>query len=254
MQKSILKYNGGIIMNKLKSSYRIFFKVAVTMSVFSLPSIGASSEVSSQLLDEVHKSINEIANDNLFYSSKASQKSKQEFDALIDTSWELSYSLGGISYNSKMELADYNNTNMEWVEGRFYRDKNETRSDEVACLRVPAKITNGLNIDYTCTVIGSNIIVIGFRILGGGIRNGVVSSGGTAEEAGTNLVRNNFPLTGHLINDPIKEEPAPGEAVFNEERNELVIPIVNYKGGKFRVILQDSGNFVFTIKDATRAN
>jgi hypothetical protein len=252
MQKSILKYNEGITMNILKSSYRNFFKVAVAMSVFSLPSIGASNEISSQLLDKIQENIN----DNFYYSPKVSQKSKQDNEILINTSWELSYSINGTSYNSKMDLANYENTEgNEAVVGNFYRNKNGTGSDEVACLRVSNKrISNALNIDYLCAVVGSPILSIGFKISGRNMTNGIIGSGNTIEETSTNFADNNSPVTGNLIDDGSIVLPPNGEASFDEVKNELLIPVVNYKGGKYRVILQDSGNFVFTIKEATPAN
>lgn len=191
----------------------------------------------------------------MFYSPKTTQKSKQDLEILINTSWELSYNLGGTTYISQMKLTEYAvSAETEGVTGKFYRDKNGTESDGMACGRAPAELTNILKVDYMCTVVSSPMLVFGFKISGSNITNGVVASGGTVEEAAKNFMQNNSPVTGNLIEGGNPTSTTGDEASFDETKNELVIPVVNYKGGKYRVILQDSGNFVFTIKGALPVN
>lgn len=250
-------------MNKLKGNgYIKFFKIALIMSFFSLPSLGSADDASSiQLLEEIVGNVDKIVNDGAYKSPKVSQKSRQDLEVLLNTSWEMSYSLGGTARVSKMELSDNiePNDNDGEVPGVFFRDVNGESGDGVICLFVGDEPDLAiLSIDFLCPVRGAPFLLFGFKISDNNITKGIFASGNTAMEVSTNLVLNSAPMTGCRIDGTAagcKTPPPPAsEASYNDRTNELIIPVVNYNGAKYRVILQDNGNLAFTLKDAVPVN
>jgi len=248
-------------MNKLKSSgYRKVLKIAVTMSVFSLPGLSTADEVSSiQVLEEIRENISKTVNDRASYSPKALQKSRQDLEVLSNTSWELTYSLDGVSHVSKIEISDNirasNDGESEGIIGTFFSDVNGGSGDEVACLFVgdDPEVESLIGIDYLCAASSSPLTSFGFKISGDSMTNGIVGFGNTIEELAISLAMK-APMTGSRIGGPIIEDSiGDSEASYDDATNELIIPVVNYKGAKYRVILQDTGNLVFTLKDAVPA-
>ena len=234
------------------------------MCVFSLPNLSSAVELSSsQLLEKISGNLNKIISDGSHNSPKASQKSRQDLEVLFNTSWEFSYSLDGAQHVSKMDLSDNISTSSdgtEGVKGSFFRDVNGGNTDGVACLFVGDEPDLGgfLGINYLCAVQGSPFLSFGFKISGDSIVNGIFASGTSAEEMAIDLVTNQAPMTGFRIGSngsgTIPVIPQASEASYDDTTNELIIPVVNYRGAKYRVILQDTGNLVFTIKDAVPSN
>ena len=89
-----------------------------------------------------------------------------------------------------------------------------------------------------------------FRISGDTVTNGFYGGGETIESLAISSNSKNHSITGSRGSEPPSTGNGENEANFNESSNELVIPVVNYRGSKYRVILQNNGDFLFSIKDA----
>jgi hypothetical protein len=205
----------------------MFFKLVVVISIFTFSKLGVSEEITT--------------NTSLINSADQIQlqKKKEDFDILLET-WALTYEgEDGVKQQSIMTLTAYFSENgTEGLKGLFYRDEIG-KGEAVACKKIKSEeVKDSLNGDYLCQVSDTKpIFQIGFKILDNAII-GIFSGGDNINEASNNLLQSNFSITG------IREEIG-----YDDEKNELLLPVVKYKDTNYRVILEQKDDFIF-VKEA----
>lgn len=205
----------------------MFFKLIVVISIFTFSKFGVSEEITT--------------NTSLIHSADQIQlqKKKEDFDVLLET-WALTYEGDdGVKQQSIMTLTAYFSENgTEGLKGLFYRDEIG-KGEAVACKKIRSEdLKISLNSDYFCQVSDTKpIFQIGFKILDNTII-GVFSEGDNINEASNNLLQSELSITG------VREEIG-----YDEEKNELLLPVVKYKDSHYKVILEQKDDFI-VVKEA----
>lgn len=209
-------------MIELNRVYNKFFKIIITMSVFSLSGIGMaddrSKEKFNEILVETQHHFSRLTNDNSIYTLKRTQKSKQDFEALFGT-WVLSYNYENIAYSSKLELTDYKvrEDGTEGVSGKFYLDENATGED-LGCIIPDEILNNQVGTDYQCGTVVPPYRMFSLKFSGDSITKGFFAIGDTVTEVANNLSSNSVPVTGVRDSGDL---PAPSGEVRFDDANKI---------------------------------
>jgi len=199
----------------------------------------------------------ETPNENPLFSHKREQKSKQDLDVLLGT-WGFSYSIGEMAYNSRVELTKIiysDEYGFSMAMGKFYQDKKSEVAEDFGCtnhLMDHELNIRAFNVDFTCNVelpVSPYKLTFIFNMTGNNLSKGLFSYGDTNDEVGENLVHNNFPFMGSSAESngsTVNGDTL--EAFYYIIQDELDIPVVNYQGSNYRVILKNEGDFIFSIK------
>lgn len=156
-----------------------------------------------------------------------------------------------MTHTSKMELTKFvNNNGEELVTGLFYRGMEE-EGKFIACMKMDDLVETNTHKDYMCMTIDENspfnpsfpIFHIVFKISDDKITSGTFAIGEDIIETGFIIASNNSPFTG------FREGSTVSEPSYDEIKKELNIPVINYQGSKYRVILENKGDFIFTLKN-----
>jgi len=242
-------------MIKLQGSYNKIITIFIVISFFSFPSFSWAGETSNvQLEDAVAISLqenSEISDENPFFSHKREQKSRQDLEVLLGA-WDFSYSIGETSYTSKVEFSKvvFVGKN-EMVTGLIFRDESGV-GEQIGCIEQDVPLINRtLNTNYQCGTDGSvlPLLTFAFKVIDNNITNGIFSSGETIDEAGNNLAISSSPFmvfSKDRTNSSVNGNRL--EAFYFLIEDELDIPVVNYQGFNYRVILKNEGDFIFSIK------
>jgi len=201
------------IMIKLNKIYNKFFTIIITLSVFSIPNIGMSNEKIKEKLIETQHLLSTLSNYN-FYTAKRTQKSKQDFEAVIGT-WVLSYNYENKAYSSKMELSEFNvrADGTEGVSGTFYLDDSAS-GVTFACIIPDETLNSQLGTDYQCSTAPPYRMFF-LKFSGDSITKGIFAFGDTDSEVANNLASNSVPVTGTRESSDLL--PAPnGEVPFDD--------------------------------------
>jgi hypothetical protein len=249
-------------MIKLQSSYNKIIKIFLVMSFFSFSHFGLAGELPNiQLGEAVAIALQEtskISDDNPLFSLKREQKSGEGLEVLLGT-WDFSYSIGVTSHTSKVELTkivvfDENEAILgenKMASGQIYRDERRIE-ERIGCVKIDNPLLDrATNTNYSCSTDRSvrPLLMFGFRVTGNNITNGIFSYGENVDEVGTNFAKNSSPFLAipkDRTNSSVKADRL--EAFYFLIEDELDIPVVNYQGSKYRVILKNEGNFIFSIK------
>lgn len=210
----------------LKSSYNSFFKIVVVISCFSLPQLCLSEEVVDDQIVETQGNINE----NSLYTQKRTEKSKENFERLLLGTWRLSHNDRGTKFSTRMELTEYFvDDGYVGVKGLVFRGL-KLLGEEVFCTKVvDVAIRNKMNIDYLCfnkdvdgiadLFINEPTYLMGFKVLGDKITNGIIGIGKNLSKAEENFYSDNFPLTGFrevIVENPPKDIFSRIDALFDQ--------------------------------------
>jgi hypothetical protein len=135
--------------------------------------------------------------------------------------------------------------------GKLYLN-NEGDGQVLVCSELPPGLVSFYASDYDCLSPSEDLIYrsYNFRISGDTVTNGFYGEGDTIMNMSMSIVSKLHSITGFRGETPPSDVCEDNEANFNDSSNELIIPVVNYKGSKYRVILQGSDDFIFSIKDA----
>jgi hypothetical protein len=249
-------------MIKLQSSYNKIIKIFLVMSFFSFSHFGLAGEIPNiQLGEAVAIALQEtskISDDNPLFSRKQEQKSGEGLDVLLGT-WDFSYSIGGMPHTSIVELTkivvfDENEAALgenKMAYGQIYRDERRIE-EKIGCVKIDnTQFDRATNTNYSCSTDRSvrPLLIFGFRVTGNNITNGIFSYGENVDEIGTNLVKNSFPFMAipkDRTNSSVNGDRL--EAFYFLIEEKLDIPVVNYQGSNYRVILKNEGDFIFSIK------
>ncbi len=205
----------------------MFFKLIAVISIFTFSKLGVSEEITTN--NQLINSADQIQ----------LQKKEEDFDILLET-WVLTYEGDdGVEQQSIMTLTNYFLENgTEAVKGLFYRDAMG-KGEGIACKKIRSEeLKVSLNSDYFCQVSDTKpIFQMVFKVSDNTII-GAFSEGDNINEASNNLLQSNFSMTG------VREEIG-----YDEENNELLLPVVKYKEAHYRVILEQKDDFIF-VKEA----
>jgi hypothetical protein len=230
-------------------------KIILTSCLLILPSLGFSSEFFEEekvQIDEQYHYLKELLvekNDEYFSPNDLIiPKSKQGSAAIMGT-WLLSY-----TYNSPhtdkfvLDETSESESGNFFAVGKYYPDQIGN-GEVVVCLDYSST-------SYSCLTGNNNSEMVAFdiSIKGNSITSGYIGIGSTTDIAFEIKDSFQYSVTGSRESKQIIGPLPTGsksEAIYNETNRELDIPVVDYNRSKFRVILQNQGNFVFSVKAAT---
>jgi hypothetical protein len=219
--------------------------------------------MANEILDDIEQlTINKLVNNQKIIEGLKRNELKQEYQPTakgkpelekIFGTWFFSYTLNGSKHTDKLIIDDF----YEAESGKVYARgtlflNNEGAGQVVLCSELPSEFVSFFGTDYDCSAGSDETFWQGynFRISGDTVTNGFYGKGDTIDNMTLSIWSKNHSITGARGSEPPPEDGDNNEANFNENSNELIIPVVNYRGGKFRVILQNKGDFLFSIKDA----
>lgn len=226
------------------------------MSFFSFSRFGLAGEIPNiQLEEAVAIALQETSP---LFSDKREQKSGEGLDVLLGT-WDFSYTIGVTSHTSKVELTkivvfDENEAILgenKMAYGQIYRDERRIE-EKIGCVKFDNPLFNSAtNTNFSCSTDRSvhPLLMFGFRVTGNNITNGIFSYGENADEIADNFVKNSSPFMAihkDRANSSVNADRV--EAFYSLIEDKLDIPVVNYQGSKYRVILKNEGDFIFSIK------
>ncbi len=242
-------------MNKIQKNN----KRLLTLLLVLLPCSGMANEVleditQSTINELAHKQriIEELNRNDLKQEPQLMAKGKPELEKIFGT-WFFSYTFDGVKHTDKLVIDDFFQPDDGDVvaSGKLFLN-NEGDGGVMICSELPPELVSFYGSDYDC-LSGSDDTsyhTYNFRISGDTVTNGFYGEGDTIEDMSMSINSKNHSITGSRGSEPPSTENGENEANFNENSNELIIPVVNYRGSKYRVILQNNGDFLFSIKDA----
>ena len=239
-------------MNKIQKNN----KRLLTLLLVLLPYSGMANEV----LEDINQlRINELADNQRIIEELKSHDLKQEYQLMakgkpelekIFGTWFFSYTFDGVKHTDKLVINDF----FEFEDGEIRATgtlflNNEGDGQVMVCSELSSDSATFFGSDYDCSAGSKDTFFHDyvFRISGDSVTNGFYGEGKTTMDVSRSSTSKNHSITGSRGSEP---PPETSEANFNENSNELVIPVVNYRGSKYRVILQNNGDFLFSIKDA----
>ncbi|MEE9356119.1 MAG: hypothetical protein V3U75_11065 [Methylococcaceae bacterium] len=249
-----------ITVNKSQQLSKLIFAIAV----FSLPSISFSNPIPDEelieQLESAHDTIQQLIDNQSSYSQTPLPKSREEFEPLKGT-WTFNFNHNGTEFTSTVNLNEFAITDEgnEGIGGPLVINQGESER-VIACVKLNATLIDDLGTDFLCTTPDAPFPIYSFRFSGDTITNGFFTIGDTIMEASVNIAdpAKRSPVTGSRgsgeVVTPVVPPPTGSEAIYDDATEELTIPVVNYQGSKYRVILQNQGDFVFTIKEAEVTN
>jgi hypothetical protein len=222
-----------------------------------LPCMGVANEASEEInqlrLNELYnnqKALNELDQNGLSIDNQRMTKGKAELEKILG-SWMFSYTVGGVSRTDRLELEELyeKNDGDIGISGTLFLN-NEGEGQLMICDEIAEDLVSFFDADFNC-FSGTEetfLYTYDFRISGDVVTNGYFGEGATIEDVVASSTSKNHNLTGSRGGG--QTTSTGNEANFNEGSNELIIPVVNYRGSKFRVILQNNGDFLFSVKEA----
>ncbi len=242
-------------MNKIQKNN----KRLLTLLLVLLPYSGMANEVLEDInqlrineLAHNQRIIEELKSHDLKQEPQLMAKGKPELEKIFGT-WFFSYTFDGVKHTDKLVIDDFFESESGTISatGTLFLNK-EGDGQLMLCRELSSDSASFLGSDYEC-LSGSDDTFYHdyvFKISGDTVTNGFYGEGATTAEVVMSSNSKNHSITGSRGSEPPPETSGNNEANFNENSNELVIPVVNYRGSKYRVILQNNGDFLFSIKDA----
>ena len=244
-------------MIKLRSSIAVK-KIILASSFLIAPTLAFSSESYEDQVrptDEQLQMMQEFAHEGEFSTYSIEPKSQQGSQALMGE-WNISY-----NYNDPQTDKIVINDTFTSDNGRIsaigsYYPNQTGEKQPILCLDEDSV--------YTCISDGANVVGFLFSISGNSIDAGFFA---TASSLDNLSFDSQYPITGSRGGDPVTPEPVTSppdsidpdasEANFDDVTNELTIPVLDYNGSKYSVVLENEGNFgklLFSVKEAKPLN
>jgi len=242
-------------MNKIQKNN----KRLVTLLLVLLPCTGMANEALEEIkqltINElIHKQriIEELKRNDLKQENQLMAKGKPELEKIFGT-WFFSYTFDGVKHTDKLVIDDFFEPDSgDIVASGLLFLNNEGDGQVMICSELPSELVTFYGSDYDC-LSGSDDTLYqsyNFRISGNTVTNGFYGEGETFEDMSRSIISKNHSVTGSRGSEPPTGTSGDNEADFNEVSNELIIPVVNYRGSQYRVILQGNDDFIFSVKDA----
>ncbi len=232
------------MMIKINGKCILIFKTALLINLLTLSSISFSNETTQEKL--IARLTDALKTSSQFEDNHWAiiQKSKQDTESIFG-SWYLLYSSGSITYTAKVILEEYRLSadGSDMVRGRFYRDENSAER-EIYCIEDDFDFGRGYDTNYWCMTSDKRTPyrVLSLQFLENTVK-GILSLGETLDEASAGLNFSNNHVSGYS---------ASGLPFFfttyDDDNDEIHIPVLNYKGAKYKLVLKHIGDLQFTIQ------
>jgi hypothetical protein len=195
--------------------------------------------------------VNNVVNisNGLNSESKLLPKGKPELEKILG-SWIVSYSINGSgTFTDRLDINEVRQTDdasdLDYLAlGKTFQN-GSGEGQTMRCAELTPDLVSHFAFDYMCRTVDSQHLkktyVIG--ISEDNVISGYYGQGTTLEDTALVSLSKSIALTGH------RENSIEQSAHFDEGTGELVIPRVSYKNSKFRVVLQDTGGLVFSVKE-----
>jgi hypothetical protein len=206
------------------------------------------SEYDPDLLNIFDNYVDNVVNSSgtLNSESKLLPKGKSELEKILGT-WIVSYSINGSgTFTDRLEINEVRQAgdNGYIAAGKVFLSGSGNEQTIGCDLLSPEELVSHFLSDYMCLAVGSeNFEQYTFRISDDKIV-GYYGQGTTFEDAGLVLLSKTISFTGH------RKDSDENLAHYDGETGKLVIPRVSYNNTNFRVVLQDTGGFIFSVKQA----
>ena len=242
---------------------RKLLKITSTIAALIIPSISFSNDLYEEelieQLESAQATIQEIVDNKSSYSQTPLPKSREELEPLKGM-WILNYNHNETAFTSTINLDEIiiPDGGDEVITGSIVINQGEPEQI-IGCAKQEALLVDTLGTDFLCTTVVEPIHLYSLRFSDNTITNGFFAKG-TLLSASFDLVDpiKRSPVTGSRgsgeVVTPVAPPPTGSEAIYDDATEELTIPVVNYQGSKYRVILQNQGDFVFSIKEAEVTN
>lgn len=262
-------------MLKLKYSHNCsnLFKFLLVTSLFISPKLGLSNEVSNEKLlakpSKTPQNISSPKEKTPPHDQKYRQKNKKDVEALFGT-WIILLNSDNITYTTKVVLDRHDMVDeLDIISGAFYLKENSAQilisctkknNSEGAfdtpflCITHPPSLSLcPLHEPSSFLCEPSPVQAFELAFSHDDTVKGIFSFGGDDVEAvpvtditspppqAVNLLSNPTPASGFRQHSALPLV----ETTFSENNTELLIPILNYQGIKYRIVLQNNGDFIF---------
>ncbi|MCK5831349.1 MAG: hypothetical protein KAH20_13725 [Methylococcales bacterium] len=198
----------------------------------------------------LEKSETEDIDEGLVIEKKNKPKSKQELDVLLGT-WIVSHKEGDVTYTNRFELDKVleSDKGIFMAGGKFFFN-NVGEGRELKCIKSElSSFVTYYAADFACssTTTATRVQIINYvlRFSGNIVTNGYVGMGDTINEGFNEVYKKAMRVDGYRQSNNSQYESS-----YDESIKELIIPLVNYQGSKYRVIFENKGDLVFALKDA----
>lgn len=250
-------------MNKLVSFNNVK-KVILTSCLLALPSLGFSGEVldpqDEYLLELLEEKKSEMADEYYYSNDNITAKSKQGADAIMGT-WLVSYTYNG-AHTDKIALDKVHTfSDGEIAATGTYYPNNSGSGTDLLCMDYDS------GPKYTClSEVSSSKYVVFYLDINGSNINGHFGTG-SSDSAFTMVKSSQYPVTGSREGtgdsgsecnkanpfDVCPDQPPVNnsEATYNDVKHEIDIPVLNYKGNKYKLILKNKGNSMFELTEVS---
>ncbi|MCF6205139.1 MAG: hypothetical protein L3J59_15985 [Methylococcaceae bacterium] len=232
-------------MNKIQKYNKRLLALLLVLSPCSGMANEGLDNMSQLMINQLahsQRTIEELKSHNLKQEYQLMPKGKAELEKIFGT-WFFSYTFNGIKHTDKLVIDDFYESEDGGISasGTLFLNK-EGEGKVIVCRELPPKLVSFYGSDYDC-FSGSDDTSFhnyNFRISENTVTNGFYGEGDTVEDSAMSIFSKNHSLTGSRGSETPPETSGNNEANFNESSNELIIPVVNYKGSKYRVILQNN--------------
>ncbi|MCK5828977.1 MAG: hypothetical protein KAH20_01605 [Methylococcales bacterium] len=187
-------------------------------------------------------------NESLVIEQKNKPKSKQELDVLLGT-WILSHKEEGVTYTDRFEINEISENKKGGFDafGKLFLN-NKGKGALLLCSKYKySQLVAYYAADYDCTSHSSagQRYIYSIRVSGNIVTNGYYGTGDSMESSVISIMSKSMRIDGYRQSNDSQYESS-----YDESIKELMIPLVNYQGSKYRVIFENKGDLIFALKDA----
>lgn len=246
-------------MNKLLSFNHVK-KVLLASSILMAPNLAFSTEIyedQTELTDEQFiqlQALSDLANQDGYSAYSIESRSKKGSDAIMGE-WNISYNYKSPKQDKiVLDSAKKDKDGDIYSLGSYYPNQTGAKQG-FFCIDIDQL--------YTCLAgdsTSSNYIGFQFSISGNTINNGYFATASSIEGLFDGFKSKQYPISGSRgtgTQEPTQPGQKPAvtgsEASYDDNNNELIIPVLNYNGTKYHVILQGEQTFgktVFSVKES----
>ncbi len=214
------------------------------------PNLAFSTEIyedQTELTDEQFiqlQALSDLANQDEYSTYSIESRSKKGSDAIMGE-WNISY-----NYKSPKQDKIVLDSTKTLDDGKIYASGsyfNQAGKEQgFFCFD-----NDGL---YACLISspkGTDYTGFQFSISGNTINNGYFATASSIDAMFEGFKSKQYPISGSRSGGGVIPQ---SEASYNDKNNEITIPVLNYNGAKYHVILQGEQTFgktVFSVKEAT---
>ncbi|MEE9326882.1 MAG: hypothetical protein V3U71_06255 [Cocleimonas sp.] len=203
------------------------------------------------ILNLINHYVDDVVNISSNRNSKSNPlpKGKPELEKILG-SWIVSYSIGSETLTDRLDINEVRSiddaSDLDYLAlGKIFQNGSGD-GQTMRCAELTPDLVSHFAFDYMCRTVDSQHLIKTYivGISEDNVISGYYGQGTTLEDAALVSLSKTIALTGH------REKNNEQSAHFDEGTGELVIPRVSYKNSKFRVVLQDMGGLVFSVKEA----